>query len=1094
MTSETNVPVSRQINEICNKFETAIKIDGPQQMEDWLKQTDAEHREKLFRDLLKVELECIVSELTRKERRVSYEARFPNFINIIRDVCCSEMNPEQIDGYEIIEELGRGGMGVVYKGKQPHLDQLVAIKVLPQELLKDPQAIVRFQREMKLIGPLAHPNIVRAHNSDGSGFLAMEYVDGVNLQQFVKELAEQDKRIPLGAICEIVCQTSRGLQHAHESRIVHRDIKPVNLMLDFSGTVKILDFGIGKFRSENIAEDFHDTTKSGEGMGTRDYMAPEQSHAAKDADIRADIFSLGCTFCFLATGYPPYFPEKRFRISEKQIEGDKPSIRGVFRAPDCELEKLDVILRVMLAKNWEQRIQTPQELVDVLEPFADSDQLYYLLEDWKRERDSDADDSSTGNSQTCIEGGRSTHRMSAKNTIRRIARPQTVVLSSPYRTRNLWGILIFAVVVSLGLGTYAVPYLLNLISTAQVPETTSGDNDPVELAKLNIAQLPGLNGCWWFEEIPWFIPPVRELLIRRLEGNYIKLDKLPDFFIPNVSRVNELLWKDIIEPNLNQDNLQLEQIQLVNALRKISSEAANSSNANKERLIADFTRAKDTFVEGRAPISATDLHTLANLYHRIAVLKEDESSAKEALKYYDDARKAYKDNAYKEPRLEILCHGDRLRIKYALDTNEVIETPDKCEPKYKDLFEEFDDVCKNPNLLSPLFEAEFRATYGELATEAGLFDRAEPQFAKANKSLQKANLLTQHDVITAQLRQRSLPLQAHINERHAWSLMNRWSVGDAHQKFDTALKSRKDYHEASENIQDWFYIQHNEHGIAMTLRYGCVDAKSAQEKYKLVIDDIDKKIEDPNNQLDKQLQTRLNERAGNTSERLADCTFYGGVRLKQFRLDDDLVEAARLYGDAMRYYEPESMKQVMQLKQAIMLMLCDKESLVEEGEDIYKKVIEEIENEKNKNPQEANNNGRLILYGNQHRINLLSQLAKAVFELKNNNSLCFLYQLLNEFPYPTNPNPNPTMRMAEAGRRENLEIRLFAAELLLHNLLERGETHLATLNCRHIDFALWSLQENCSDIQKDLPFTERFFELQKTVRDSTKPLLPEHHE
>ncbi len=215
--------------------------------------------------------------------------------------------------YRVLQAIGMGGMGVVYKAEHRLMERLVALKVIHRQFMTHPTAVERFRQEVKAAGRLAHPNIVTAHDAEQAGdlhFLAMEYVEGVSLARLV----EQRGPLPLSQACHFVRQAAIGLQHAHERGMVHRDIKPQNLMVTRKGQVKILDFGLARFASEreaNVASGLAVPassslgTRQGSVLGTPDFMAPEQWNDPRTADARADIFSLGCTLFFLLVGRAP---------------------------------------------------------------------------------------------------------------------------------------------------------------------------------------------------------------------------------------------------------------------------------------------------------------------------------------------------------------------------------------------------------------------------------------------------------------------------------------------------------------------------------------------------------------------------------------------------------------------------------------------------------------------------------------------------------------------------------------------------------------------------------------------------------------------
>jgi serine/threonine protein kinase len=216
---------------------------------------------------------------------------------------------------EILELLGKGGMGAVYKARQPHLDRFVALKVLPPESARDPAFAERFAREARALARLNHPNIVGVHDfGDSSGlyWLLMEYVDGVNLRQAMRA----GQLTPEEAL-RIVPQLCDALQFAHDEGVVHRDIKPENILLDKRGRVKVADFGLAKLLGQSAADT--GLTGTQQVLGTLHYMAPEQLAGARTVDHRADIYALGVTFYEMLTGE---LPLGRFPPPSKKVAVD----------------------------------------------------------------------------------------------------------------------------------------------------------------------------------------------------------------------------------------------------------------------------------------------------------------------------------------------------------------------------------------------------------------------------------------------------------------------------------------------------------------------------------------------------------------------------------------------------------------------------------------------------------------------------------------------------------------------------------------------------------------------------------------------------
>jgi tRNA A-37 threonylcarbamoyl transferase component Bud32 len=217
---------------------------------------------------------------------------------------------------EILELLGAGGMGAVYKARQPQLDRFVALKILSHHLASDPAFVERFNREARVLGRLSHPNIVGIHDFGTAGpycYLLMEYVDGVNLRQAMRA----GRFTPTEAL-ETVQHLCSALKFAHEEGILHRDIKPENILIDSKGRVKIADFGIAKLVGEDREQDFT-LTLQGSVLGSPHYMAPEQIETPGDVDQRADIYSLGVVLYEMLTGG---LPLGRFALPSEKAEMD----------------------------------------------------------------------------------------------------------------------------------------------------------------------------------------------------------------------------------------------------------------------------------------------------------------------------------------------------------------------------------------------------------------------------------------------------------------------------------------------------------------------------------------------------------------------------------------------------------------------------------------------------------------------------------------------------------------------------------------------------------------------------------------------------
>lgn len=315
-------------------------------------------------------------------------------------ICDGRIKGLTFGEYIILDRLGKGGMGIVYKAKHRRMDRLVAIKVLPRSAMATKGLEDRFYREVKTAAKLMHPNIVAALDAsedDGLHYLVMEYVDGQDLGEVLRQSGPLQ---PEDAVNYII-QAARGLQYAHEQGVIHRDIKPANLLIDGNGTVKVLDMGLARVTgvagegldessdppSAKAAADGgrsscdapatlswgHDTatfndqtrlTKAGEVMGTLAYMSPEQFTDSHNVDERGDIYSLGCTLYRLLTGQTPFPADTVSAIFTSHRDDPIPSLRAV--RPDIP-EQLERAFQRMLAKEPERRQSSMFEVIEELE-------------------------------------------------------------------------------------------------------------------------------------------------------------------------------------------------------------------------------------------------------------------------------------------------------------------------------------------------------------------------------------------------------------------------------------------------------------------------------------------------------------------------------------------------------------------------------------------------------------------------------------------------------------------------------------------------------------------------------------------------------
>ena len=260
-------------------------------------------------------------------------------------------------GYDIVAKLGQGGMGTVYKARQPMLNRLVALKVLaPTVAGDDATYVARFKREAAAAARLNHPNIVQvfaAGECNGTHFMACELVEGESLQAKLNRRGQLDAREAL-AVCVFVCQ---ALKYAWDTtHMIHRDIKPENIFLSSKGEVKVGDLGLAK----RIGSDATGLTRTGTTLGSPHYMSPEQATAEKDIDFRADMYSLGCTLYHMLTGSAPYNSKNLIEIVTQHIYSPPPDLAAAL--PGCPAP-LARIVSQMLAKNRNERHASYDELI-----------------------------------------------------------------------------------------------------------------------------------------------------------------------------------------------------------------------------------------------------------------------------------------------------------------------------------------------------------------------------------------------------------------------------------------------------------------------------------------------------------------------------------------------------------------------------------------------------------------------------------------------------------------------------------------------------------------------------------------------------------
>jgi serine/threonine protein kinase len=270
---------------------------------------------------------------------------------------CREPVGKVVGDYEILEEIAEGGMAVVYRGRQRTTGEPVAIKIVKPEVAANPVLVERFKQEFRAAQRLVHPHIVRALDygtGDDLPFMVMEYVDGLSLGERI----ERHGRLPEEEAVRLICEVADALHLAHQNQIIHRDVKPDNILVDPDGRAKLTDLGLAKCKASDL-----DLTQPFKGLGTPNFMAPEQFGDAKHAGVRCDIYSLGATLHQMVTGEFPFNARSSLNILKKKLKNDLTPPRKL--VPRLS-ERVDVAIRRAVRAEPEQRYGSCPEFIAAL--------------------------------------------------------------------------------------------------------------------------------------------------------------------------------------------------------------------------------------------------------------------------------------------------------------------------------------------------------------------------------------------------------------------------------------------------------------------------------------------------------------------------------------------------------------------------------------------------------------------------------------------------------------------------------------------------------------------------------------------------------
>jgi serine/threonine-protein kinase len=268
-----------------------------------------------------------------------------------------------IGKYVILDKIGAGSMGRVYRARHQLMGREVALKIIAPELSANSRVVARFQREMKMVGRLDHPNVVRAFDADSLGsalYIVMEYVLGKSMG----ELFRARGPLPALEVCRYAAEAARGLGHAHEQGIVHRDVKPSNVLVGEDRRVRVLDLGLGVLLEADNQSSF--ATADGIAVGTIDYMSPEQA-CGREVDGRSDLYSLGCTMYHVISGQRAFPGDSDVERLGKRINGDPQPLVELVRGLPASVSK---VMERLLANKPKDRFQSAEEAADALEAVA----------------------------------------------------------------------------------------------------------------------------------------------------------------------------------------------------------------------------------------------------------------------------------------------------------------------------------------------------------------------------------------------------------------------------------------------------------------------------------------------------------------------------------------------------------------------------------------------------------------------------------------------------------------------------------------------------------------------------------------------------